>query len=90
MRIKLPITQYHEVTLDDRTLRDIFKRKLTKLTGWNENMFCKDGVVYEKKEYYTSHTFEIDEVQRDATDDDYKNEEIFNYLITKLREEQNK
>jgi len=84
MIIKVPHTQYVDVHLTNNNIDDIFLKKLYNLYNWKTSYYVKDGKVMEKVEYHTSHSFEIEETVRDASEEDYEAYEIINKIKEKL------
>lgn len=86
MQVKYKKTVYEDLYLDDETVNSILIRRLYKLFNWGSEYYIKDRQVWTTSEYLTSHRFEREEVVRDATEEDYKTEEMINSIREKIKE----
>ena len=84
MRIKVPVTHYEDIDLDQTQVNDITLKNLYKLFNWGSDYFIRDRQVWTTNEYVTSHRFEMDEKVREATDQDIFVDAMFNQIKSKM------
>lgn len=80
------VVQYQDITLTDEEVNKIFLQKLYRLFKWNEDYFIEDGNVVEYREVYTSHRFDMKEIIRPATREDYDALETINNIKQQMKE----
>lgn len=80
------ITILSDVELSDKEVDQIIIGKLYKLFNWGSEYFIKDRQVWTTREYATSHRFDMDEVVRPASDEDYQTEIMINNILQKMKE----
>lgn len=86
MRVKHKEVIIKEIDLDQDTVDEITLKNLYKTFNWGPDYFIKNHKIWTNTEYITSHKFDMDEIVRDAFEEDYLTEKIFDVIKLKIKE----
>lgn len=85
MQVNYSETIRKSVHITDDEANRIVLQRLYHLFDWGDEYFIKNNQVWTTNEYLTSHRFEMDEVVRDATDQDIFAQEMIKQIKIKMR-----